>query len=58
MIGTFAAWVTPKLATSMAGGTPARQLAYAAALVALVVYLGGVVSSFWLQEPTRDELPE
>jgi len=58
MIGTFAAWVTPKLATSMAGGAPARQLAYAAALVALLVYVGGVVSSFWLQEPTRDELPE
>ena len=49
MIGTFAAWVTPKLATSMPGGAPARQLAYAAALVALVVYVGGVVTSFWLQ---------
>ena len=58
MIGTFAAWVTPKLATSMPGGAPARQLAYAAALVALLVYVGGVVSSFWLQEPTRDALPE
>ena len=58
MIGTFAAWVTPKLATSMAGGTPARQLAYAAALVALVVYIGGVVSSLWLPEPQREALPE
>ena len=58
MIGTFAAWVTPKLATSMPGGAPARQLAYAAALIALLVYVGGVVSSFWLQEPTRDALPE
>ena len=58
MIGTFAAWVTPKLATSMAGGAPARQLAYAAALVALLVYIGGVVSSFWLPEPQREALPE
>jgi MFS family permease len=58
MIGTYAAWITPKLATSMPGGAPARQLAYAAALIALLVYVGGVVSSFWLQEPTRDALPE
>ena len=58
MIGTFAAWVTPKLATSMPGGAPARQLAYAAALIALLVYVGGVVSSLWLQEPARDALPE
>ena len=49
MIGTYAAWITPKLATSMPGGAPARQLAYAAALVALVVYVGGVITSFWLQ---------
>ena len=42
----------------MPGGAPARQLAYAAALIALLVYVGGVVSSFWLQEPTRDALPE
>jgi hypothetical protein len=57
MIGTFAAWVTPKLATSLAGN-PGHQLAAAAALVAFVVYAGGVVSSFWLQEPRREELPE
>jgi MFS family permease len=58
MIGTCAAWVTPKLATSLPGGAPARQLAYAAALVALVVYVGGVITSFWLSEPKREELPE
>jgi MFS family permease len=58
MIGTYAAWVTPKLATSLSGGAPARQLAYAAALVALVVYVGGVITSFWLSEPKREELPE
>jgi MFS family permease len=58
MIGTFAAWVTPKLATSMPGGAPHRQLAYAAAVVALVVYVGGVLASFKLPEPSRAELPE
>ena len=57
MIGTFAAWVTPQLATAMPG-TPARQLAYAAAIVALVVYVGGVLTSFKLPEPTHEELPE
>jgi MFS family permease len=58
MIGTFAAWVTPQLATSLPGGAPARQLAYAAAIVALLVYAGGVLASFWMPEPTREELPE
>jgi hypothetical protein len=58
MIGTFAAWVTPRLATVIAGGQPARQLAYAAALVALCVYIGGLVASFWLPEPKQEELPD
>jgi Major Facilitator Superfamily len=57
MIGTFAAWVTPRLATSLSG-SPGRQLAYAAALVGLIVYVGGVVASFRLPEPKREELPE
>jgi MFS family permease len=57
MIGTFAAWVTPQLATSMPG-SPTHQLAYAAALVGLVVYVGGVIASFQLQEPKQEELPE
>ena len=57
MIGTFAAWVTPQLATSMPGA-PARQLAYAAALIALLVYVGGVLASFALEEPKQTELPE
>lgn len=56
MIGTFAAWVTPKLASSLAVGAPAKQLAYAAAIVALVVYVGGFISSFKLPEPKRELL--
>jgi MFS family permease len=58
MIGTYAAWVTPQLATVMPGGAPARQLAFAAAAVALFVYVAGFVTSFWLPEPKHEELPE
>ena len=58
MIGTFAAYVTPQLATSMPGGAPARQLAYAAAAVGIVVYVVGFLTSFKLPEPPKDELPE
>jgi hypothetical protein len=54
MIGTFAAWVTPKLATSLPGASPAHKLAFAAAVVGLVVYLVGFISSFKLPEPPRD----
>lgn len=56
MIGTFAAWVTPKLASSMPGGAPARQLAYAAAIVALAVYVAGFITSFKLPEPKKELL--
>jgi MFS family permease len=58
MIGTFAAYVTPNLAASMPGGTPVRQLAYAAAAVALVVYVVGFLTSFKLPEPQQQNLPE
>jgi predicted MFS family arabinose efflux permease len=58
MIGTYAAWVTPQLATMMPGGLPPRQLAFAAAVVAAAVYVGGFITSFWLPEPKQDELPE
>jgi len=58
MIGTFAAYVTPQLATSMPGGAPARQLAYAAAAVGVFVYVVGFLTSFKLPEPPKDELPE
>lgn len=58
MIGTFAAYVTPTMAASMPGGSPTRQLAYAAAAVALVVYVVGFLTSFKLPEPQEQELPE
>jgi len=33
-------------------------LAYAAAAVALLVYAGGLIASFWLPEPQAGNLPE
>ena len=58
MFGTSAAFVTTTLASSMPGGSPSVQLAYAAALVGFVVYAVGFTASFWLPEPKREELPE
>ena len=57
MVGTSAALLTTNLANVMPGGTPSTQLAYAASAVALFVYLGGFIASFWLPEP-KEELPE
>jgi MFS family permease len=53
MIGTSFAWVTSTIAVQgwMPGGSPQTKLAYTAAGVALFVYLGGVILSFWLPEP-------
>jgi MFS family permease len=58
MIGTSAALVTTQLNNIMPGSSPATQLAWAAALVALVVYAVGFAASFALPEPKREELPE
>jgi MFS family permease len=58
MIGTSAALVTTTLANSMFGATPFAKLAYSAAAVALLVYVVGFISSFWLPEPQQDKLPD
>jgi hypothetical protein len=58
MIGTSAALVTTQLANGMPGANASTQLAYAAALVALVVYAGGLIASFWLPEPEQAKLPD
>jgi hypothetical protein len=42
----------------MPGTTPATHLAYGAAAVAFLVYGIGLIASFWLPEPAREELPE
>ena len=58
MIGTCAALVTTQLVNVMPGGTPPAKLAYAAAVVGTAVYVVGFATSFWLPEPTREELPD
>jgi hypothetical protein len=58
MIGTMAALVTTQLANSMPGASAPTKLAYAAAVVGTGAYIIGLTASFWLPEPSRDELPE
>jgi hypothetical protein len=58
MIGTSAALLTTTLANVMPGGTPSIQLAYASAAVASLAYGVGFTASFWLPEPSGDELPD
>jgi hypothetical protein len=58
MVGTSAALLTTQIAAVMPGTTPAMHLAYAAAAVAFLVYGLGLILSFFLPEPQKDELPE
>ena len=53
MLGTSAAYITTHLRAHMPGGSPATKLAYAAASVALCIYLFGVVLTFLLPEPPK-----
>jgi hypothetical protein len=54
MFGTSAALVTTSVAIFMPGGTPSRQLAYAAGTVGLAALTIGFIASFWLPEPPQD----
>ena len=58
MIGTSAAYITTTLALSAPGLGPSAKLAWASGVVAVAVYLIGVVASFWLPEPKSTELPD
>ena len=58
MIGTGAALLTTSIVASMPGGTPPMRLAYAAALVGTTAYVIGFIASWWLPEPTKEDLPE
>src|SRR5499426_1121975 len=51
MIGTSAAVLTTQMTGLMPAGPPATKLAYAAAAVAALVYIVGLIASFWLPEP-------
>jgi MFS family permease len=57
MLGTSAAYVTTHLQGSMPGAVPTTKLAYAAAAVALGIYLLANVLAFFLPEPPA-VLPE
>ncbi len=55
MIGTSAAFVTTNwFAPMMSGPTSFVKTAYAAALMAFLVYAIGLVASFWLPEPPSE----
>jgi hypothetical protein len=58
MLGTMAALVTTQLANSMPGASAPTRLAYASAVVGTGAYIVGLAASFWLPEPSREELPE
>lgn len=60
LIGTSFAWVTTTLAVQswMPGNSPTTKLAYTAAIVGFLVYLGGFIVSFWLPEPTDENLED
>jgi Major Facilitator Superfamily len=58
MIGTCAALLTTQLANGMPGDSASMKLAYASAVVGTAAYAIGLVASFWLPEPGREELPE
>jgi len=58
MFGTTAALVTTQLANSVGGASASAKLAIASAIVGTSVYVIGFVSSFWLPEPSSEELPD
>jgi hypothetical protein len=55
MIGTSAALLTSQIAQQMPGTVPTVKLAYAAAIVALLVYAVALVGSYWLPEPPKED---
>jgi hypothetical protein len=63
MLGTPFAYVTQRLALmpfigGIAGEAATAQIAIAAAIISLVLYLLNIVLSFVLPEPPRDLLPD
>ena len=58
MVGTFAAFVTPQLANVVPGATQSSKLAVAAAIMAFLVYAGGLTASFFLPEPKDVDIPD
>ncbi len=55
---TSAALIVTSMVTAMPGGTPTRQLAYAAGIVGFLAYAVGFIASFWLPEPSLAVTPD
>ena len=58
MLSASAALLATQIAGVMPGATPTIHLAYAAAAVIFLVYGLGLILSFLLPEPQKDELPD
>lgn len=57
MIGTSAVLLTTQM-TKLMPGSQTTKLAYAAASVAAIIYAIGLILSFYLPEPQKEDLPE
>jgi MFS family permease len=58
LIGTSFAWLTATLAVTPDRAYAPTKVALVAACVGFSVYLVGLIASFFLPEPPRDELPD
>jgi MFS family permease len=58
LIGTSFAWLTATLAVTPNRAYAPIKIAYVAAAVGFSVYLVGLIASFWLPEPPKDNLPD
>lgn len=58
MLGTSAALLVTSMVAFMPGGTPSRELAYAAGIVGFAAYAVGFIASFWLPEPSLASTPD
>jgi hypothetical protein len=58
MIGVAAVLLMTLVKGPMPGGSDAMKIAYAAAVVAFLLYALGLVLSFFLPEPKQEKLPE
>jgi MFS family permease len=58
LIGTSFAWLTATLAVTSDRAYAPTKVALVAAAVGFLTYLVGFIASFWLPEPTRENLPD
>jgi MFS family permease len=58
LIGTSFAWLTATLAVTTDRAYAPTKVAYVAAAVGFSVYLVGLIASFWLPEPPKENLPD